>query len=66
MIDGRDITNSSDEYPYSEDGFTSSVNTFSGYRLNPDVFNMYVNREMRFYASIGFSECFWLCPLLLR
>ncbi len=59
MIDGRDITDSSDEYPYSEDGFTSSVNTFSGYRINPDVFNMYVNREMRFYASIGFSECFW-------
>jgi hypothetical protein len=22
---------------------------------------MYVNREMRFYASIGFSECFWPC-----
>lgn len=59
MIDGRDIYNSSDEYPYSENGFTSSVNTFSGYRLNTDVFNMYVNREMRFYASIGFSECYW-------
>lgn len=59
MFDGRDIDNSSDEYPYSEDGFTSSINTFSGYRLNADVFNMYVNREMRFYASIGFSECYW-------
>jgi hypothetical protein len=22
---------------------------------------MYVNREMRFYASIGFSECLWPC-----
>ncbi|MDR0699382.1 MAG: RagB/SusD family nutrient uptake outer membrane protein [Tannerella sp.] len=22
---------------------------------------MYVNREARFYASIGFSECFWPC-----
>lgn len=59
MIDGWDIDNSSDEYPYSEDGFTSSVNTFSGYRLNAEVFNMYANREMRFYASIGFSECYW-------
>ncbi len=59
MFDGRGIDNSSDEYPYSEEGFTSSVNTFSGYRLNADVSNMYVNREMRFYASIGFSECFW-------
>ncbi|WP_298647544.1 RagB/SusD family nutrient uptake outer membrane protein [uncultured Proteiniphilum sp.] len=59
MIDGRDIYNSSVEYPYSETGFTTSVNTFSGYRLNADVYNMYVNREMRFYASIGFSECYW-------
>ena len=59
MVDGRDIYNSNAEYPYSETGFTTSVKTFSGYRLNADVYNMYVNREMRFYASIGFSECFW-------
>lgn len=59
MMDGRSIYGSSNEYPYSETGFTSEVKTFSGYRLNSDVYNMYVNREMRFYASIGFSECFW-------
>jgi hypothetical protein len=59
MADGRSINNSSDRYPYLEEGFTTSVKTFSGYRLLDNVFNMYVNREMRFYASIGFSECFW-------
>jgi hypothetical protein len=59
MVDGRTIDNSSEKYPYSEENFTTSVQTFSGYRLLDNVFNMYVNREMRFYASIGFSECFW-------
>ncbi|MGN1246152.1 MAG: RagB/SusD family nutrient uptake outer membrane protein [Muribaculaceae bacterium] len=59
MSDGRNINNSSQQVPYSEDGFTSTVQNFSGYRLNAGVSNMYVNREMRFYASIGFSECYW-------
>jgi hypothetical protein len=59
MADGRSIYDSSEKYPYSEEGFTNSVKTFSGYRLLDQVFNMYVNREMRFYASIGFSECWW-------
>lgn len=59
MIDGRPINNSSITYPYSETEFSNNVRTFSGYRLNAGVNNMYINREMRFYASIGFSECFW-------
>jgi hypothetical protein len=46
---------------YSETGFTAETKNFSGYRLNSGVYNMYVNREMRFYASIGFSECYWPC-----
>ena len=60
MYDGRDINNSSPEYPYSETGFTSSPQGFSDYRFttNP-VYNMYVNREMRFYANIGFNNCYW-------
>lgn len=61
MADGRTIDNSSPEYPYSEDGFSKGKSTFSGYQLNENVYNMYVNREMRFYASIGFCECFWPC-----
>ncbi|WP_294081234.1 RagB/SusD family nutrient uptake outer membrane protein [Proteiniphilum sp. UBA5384] len=58
-VDGRAIDDSSTEYPYSESGFTNEVKIFSGYRLNAGVSNMYHNREMRFYASVGFSECFW-------
>jgi hypothetical protein len=61
MADGRPRTDASRDYPYSETGFTESQKSFSGYRLNAGVHNMYVNREMRFYASIGFSECFWEC-----
>jgi hypothetical protein len=61
MVDGCPISAPSADYPYDESGFTTTPTTFSGYRLNADVFNMYVNREMRFYASIGFSECYWPC-----
>lgn len=59
MIDGCPINNSSQKYPYSESGFTTEQKSFSGYRLNSGVYNMYANREMRFYASIGFSEAYW-------
>lgn len=61
MVDGRDRNNSSAEYPYSEDGFTSDPTSFSGYELKSGTYNMYVNREARFYASIGFSGCYWTC-----
>jgi hypothetical protein len=61
MADGCLRTASSRDYPYLETGFTDLSVEFSGYRLNDGVSNMYVNREMRFYASIGFSECFWPC-----
>jgi hypothetical protein len=61
MADGRPIAASSAEYPYYETGFTTGQQSFSSYRLNADVSNMYVNREARFYASIGFSECYWPC-----
>jgi hypothetical protein len=59
MVDGRSITESSEQYPYSEEGFTTTQKTFSGYRLNSNVYNMYANREMRFYATVGFSERYW-------
>ncbi|MFV0418010.1 MAG: RagB/SusD family nutrient uptake outer membrane protein [Dysgonomonas sp.] len=59
MFDGHTIDDSSIEYPYSETGFTGEQKTFSGYRLNSGVYKMYANREMRFYASVGFSECYW-------
>jgi hypothetical protein len=59
MADGQSIETYSSNYPYDEQGFNSSMQQFSGYRLNAGVSNMYVNREMRFYASIGFNQCFW-------
>jgi hypothetical protein len=59
MADGRTIEDYSFEYPYQEYGFTDNMQFFSGYRLNTGVSYMYVNREMRFYASIGFCECYW-------
>jgi hypothetical protein len=59
MFDGRNINNSSPEYPYSETGFSAQMESFSEYQLNANVFNMYINREMRFYACIGYTNCYW-------
>lgn len=60
MADGRDIHNSSSNYPYEETGYLSGADRkFSGYILKGNVHKMYVNREMRFYANIGFSGCYW-------
>jgi hypothetical protein len=65
MVDGRTIDNASPTYPYSETGFSAgnALKSFSGYEFtrSGEVSNMYVNREARFYASIGFSECYWPC-----
>lgn len=59
MADGQPINESSENYPYTEEGFTKQATSFSGYELRADVSNMYANREMRFYASVGFSGCLW-------
>jgi hypothetical protein len=59
MEDGRDIHDSSEEYPYRTSGYLGRNISFSDYQLRNTVHNMYVNREMRFYASIGFSQRYW-------
>jgi hypothetical protein len=67
MKDGCDINSSSSQYPYPQPGTTASYtaigssggSTFSGYTLRPSTAGMYANREMRFYAIIGFCHCFW-------
>jgi hypothetical protein len=61
MDDGRTKDEALNDGHYSETGYTGAAKTFSGYRLNAGVSNMYVNREMRFYASVGFCEGFWPC-----
>ena len=62
MADGHTIYNSSPEYPYDESEMVSmNGKNFSGYRFTiaKRINGMYVNREPRFYASIGFSGRFW-------
>ncbi|MDD4591662.1 MAG: RagB/SusD family nutrient uptake outer membrane protein [Parabacteroides sp.] len=61
MVDGRTINDASEAYPYDENGFTNErKELYREYFLNANVYNMYVNREARFYASVGFCEGFWL------
>ena len=59
MDDGRTKEAASVDGYYSETGYTTQPRNFSGYPLNSGVYNMYANREMRFYASIGFNEAVW-------
>jgi hypothetical protein len=61
MVDGMDIHESSNEYPYKTEGTLGKSFSFSGYQLRSGVHNMYLNREMRFYASIGFNRRYWTC-----
>ncbi|PRD52768.1 RagB/SusD family nutrient uptake outer membrane protein [Sphingobacterium gobiense] len=59
MDDGRTKEEATRDGYYSETGFTTEPRNFSGYPMNAGVYNMYANREMRFYASIGFNEAIW-------
>lgn len=60
MRDGKTIKEAEEVGEYSEEGFSGPTQVFSGYRINRGIHNMYNNREMRFYACVGFSGCFWL------
>ncbi|MGQ1947535.1 RagB/SusD family nutrient uptake outer membrane protein [Geofilum sp. OHC36d9] len=67
MVDGRDITNSSVEYPYPSQSeeyqpigtTTDALLNFSGYEIRPQTAKMYINREARFYATIGYCHSLW-------
>ncbi len=59
MDDGRTKEEAAADGYYSETGFTTQAKRFSGYPLNAGVYNMYANREMRFYASVGFNGAVW-------
>ncbi len=59
MDDGRTKEEATPSGYYSETGFTTSARNFSGYPLNSGIYKMYANREMRFYASVGFNEAVW-------
>lgn len=55
MNDGSDYVQQNDYYEQA--GNVPTIAT--GYELRPTVAKMYLNREPRFYASIGFCECLW-------
>ncbi|MDR2384346.1 MAG: RagB/SusD family nutrient uptake outer membrane protein [Tannerella sp.] len=65
MADGRDINNASDEYKYDRTGYTERDSTFSGDRstngftLLTGTRKWYVNREIRFYATVAFHNSFY-------
>lgn len=42
-----------------DDLFTTQPRNFSGYPMNSGIYKMYANREMRFYASVGFNGAIW-------
>lgn len=59
MQDGKTIDEALATGEYSETGNSRVLKYFSGYRLLRGTYNMYVNREMRFYACVGFNGCYW-------
>jgi hypothetical protein len=62
MIDGRTINNAGSEYPYEIMGYSDNDTTFSGaaylegFTILSGTHKMYLNREMRFYATIGYNN----------
>lgn len=59
MIDGHTIEDASAEYPYLQSGYTERDSVFSDYILKSGVHNLYTNREMRFYATVGFNNSYY-------
>ncbi|MDO5035395.1 MAG: RagB/SusD family nutrient uptake outer membrane protein [Porphyromonas sp.] len=61
MVDGKSIDQSSAEYPYEPDlaETVSSSVELGPVILRSGVPKMYENREVRFYASIGFPGSLW-------
>lgn len=63
MLDGRDINNSSAEYPYPSSDYWAEIGgsnkSFSGYTLRSTAPKMFDNMEMRFYVNVGFNHSFW-------
>lgn len=59
MRDGKTIEEARQVGEYSETGNSRVLSYFSGYRVLRGTYNMYVNREMRFYACVGYNGCYW-------
>jgi len=59
MNTGKTIEQARADGEYSETGAAKTLKYFSGYQLLRGTNNMYVDREMRFYACVGFNGCYW-------
>lgn len=59
MVDGRTPEDASTEYPYDNAAYSERVQTFSGYRIPAGTNGWYLNREARFYATVGFNNCYY-------
>lgn len=57
MADGGEYKNAG----IDEREKTKAGKSFSGYQQQPNISKMYDNREMRFYANIGYSGRLWSC-----
>jgi hypothetical protein len=58
LLKGADGKRYAEDGSYTEDGF-SAMTGDNGY-TQKDTYNMYCNREPRFYISITFNNCKWL------
>ena len=61
MADGKTIEEAmaAGEYKEGPRDMTSGPSDFSEYHLNGGIWQMYANREMRFYACVGFHKGYW-------
>lgn len=63
MKDGRDINNSSAQYPFPDASASYQpvgvIKNVSDVQLVANTPKMYANREARFYATVGFNHSYW-------
>lgn len=62
MKDGKDINDRHEGFTYSNTSFSTESESFSGnYQIRAGVNSMYLNREPRFYAIVGFNGRYFHC-----
>lgn len=59
MVDGNLPGEASADYPYDNTTFTSGDIDFSGYKIPGGTNGWYINREARFYATVGFCNSYY-------
>lgn len=58
MVDGNRQDEASLEYPCDNSIYSGEIN-FSGYKIPANTNGWYLNREARFYATVGFCNSFY-------